>query len=46
MKVLELLGMAAVDCPGLTCIEQGWQDDCCVYLQFGLQADSPAFSNI
>ena len=30
MKVLERLDMAAVDCPGLTCIEQGWQDDCCI----------------
>ena len=44
--MLELLVMAAIGCPGFTCIEQGWQDDCFLYLQFGLQADSPASPNI
>ena len=44
--MVEFLGMAAVDCPGFACIEQGWQEVRFEYLHFGLQADSSAFPHI
>ena len=46
MKMVEFLGMAAVDCPCLKCIKQVWQEDCIEYLKFGFQAHSPAFPHI
>ena len=37
---VQLLCMATVDCPSLTSIQQGRQDDCRVHLEFDLLSDT------
>ena len=40
VEVVELLGMALVDCPSLACVQQCWEDDGAIHLQLGGKADA------
>ena len=44
MEMIELLGMSAVDSPGLTGVEEGGEDNCAVDFQFGLEAHRQTIS--
>ena len=40
MEMVEFLGMTLVDCPGLTCIYEGWQYHSLVDFQLSVKPDS------
>ena len=44
--MVKLLGMASVNCPGLTCIKEGWQYNSLVDFQLSIKSDSISFPDI
>ena len=44
--MVKFLGMALVFCPGLTCIQEGWQYNGLVDFQLSIKSDSISFPDI
>ena len=46
MEGIELIEMPGVHCPCLTGIKQGWYDNCSVYFELGVEAQSSALPDL